>query len=319
MSWLSENVLDPIGEGAQNLIDELRGKDEREEAQEELRRAQEESRRLIGEGTAAARGFLTGASQQAQDIIRGGTEAARGDIRAGIRQGQETLRGGLSDVRGTLGEARTQAQGFYGTPAVTETRAELLARVRGEGGYSPDVIEKMKAGARETYGVGLRDISQLLGQGGQAAGLTQQNLVAAAADLLGRRAAAERDVDIEAARLAEEQQTGAIPQIYEEARQRAGVEERFGIAEAQLQDATNRAIAEGDYKLAGILGELSQNETIAVANLANSLGVNLADLSTSETMALVDIALGGAVQRAENIRQPNYLGDAIRLLSGSEM
>jgi hypothetical protein len=288
---MSGNFLQKkVGDSVQSGIDTLRGKKGEVRAAAELQQSQDKATKELQTGTATARGEITS-----------GYGAARGASTAGTEQAKWEASKGYGAALDELNTAEEEAQSFYGSPEIVASRGELLSRVQGKGGFSPEVMEQMKAGGREAFGVGARETARMIGSGGQAAGMTQENLALALADLSAKRAQSERDVDIESAMLAEDQQTGAIPQLFGEAKERSAISERFGERKANSMQ-----------EKAQVLSNLTQQGKTELALLLQQQGLDLADLTTDEVMAMTDIILGGGVQRANLSRRPNYLMEGLK-------
>lgn len=217
-----------------------------------------------------------GARQQAGEDVRGGYQQARAHIAKTYPEARKKFR---SEMEGARGEARTgfkKAQAYYDTPGMVASREELFNRVLGKGGYSPETLESMKAGAREEAGTSLRGAQQSLqsyyGDAG-AQGMAGENLARAATDIGAARAGAIRDIDVGQAMLKEEQQTGAIRMQAEEAAARAGLSAR----ETELLSDISVKLASGEAQLttdeAALLAQLAAAEGTAMAGTRNTGGL----------------------------------------------
>lgn len=237
--------------------DSITGAGGRRQARRDVRRGNEAATAYIQGAYPGARQSLTDSRNAARGEITGGYDRARGDVRTGF----------------------AAAKGRYDAPEIVQSRQQLYQRMMGQGGYQPDQLEQMKAGAREEYGTLSRDLMTNLNSyyGDSAApGLAGENLARGMTQLGADRARQTRDIDIRNADLIRQEQGSAIDALQREAGERAGIDEREGAA----------------------LGELSQNEANILANLENTYGLNLANLTTEEAQLLASIAAGGGAQMA---------------------
>lgn len=217
-----------------------------------------------------------GARQKAtRDVSRGYGEARR-RIRETYPEAREKFRSEMERTRGEARKGFQKAQSYYETPGMVASREELFSRVLGKGGYSPETLEQMKASAREEAGTALRGAQGALQSyyGDAAApGLAGENLARAAADIGETRARAIRDIDVGQAMLQEEQQTGAIRSLAEEAGARAGLTAQ----ETEVLASLSEKLAAGEAQLttdeAALLAQLDAAEGTAMAGTRNTGGL----------------------------------------------
>ena len=158
----------------------------------------------------------------------------------------------------------------------------------GKGGYGAETKGKMEANVGDEYGTSLRDMQNSVQSyygDATAPGMTSESLAIGTRGLAQDRSRQFRDIDVGDALLAQEQQTGAIGSLYDEAGARGALE-------------TGEA---------GALSGITADETQALTNLASTYGVNMANLSQSEAELLANIILGKGANLAQTRDTTNYL------------
>ena len=233
--------------------------------------------------------------EAATNYVRGGFGRSRGDLKKySYYEPLKDINKGFSAARGDLSSGFDTASGRYGTPEATQTKEQLLNRAIGRGGFSPEQIDLMKANAREEFGTslreGVRNINPYYGDS-YGGGITGEKVGRFVADIAGRRASATRDIDIQNATRARDEQAGAISEL-----------NRLTAEQSQLD------IGKGQ----GLSG-LSQNRASALANLSQALGINLTNLSTEEAELLANIATGGAAQTVSTRKTAGYMNELAQL------
>jgi len=244
---------------------------------------------------ARARQDYEAGQKAATDLVRGGFGRSRGDLKKyAYSEPLKNINKGFSAARGDLSSGFDTASGRYSTPEATQTREQLFNRAIGRGGFSPEQIDSMKANAREEFGTslreGVRNINPYYGDS-YGGGITGEKVGRFVADIAGRRASATRDIDIQNATRARDEQAGAISEL-----------NRLTAEQSQLD------IGKGE----GLSG-LSQNKASALANLSQELGINLANLSTEEAKLLANIATGGAAQTVSTRKTAGYMNELAQL------
>jgi len=258
-------------------------------------------KKAVTDGFAKARDYTQQAATDARSEIKAGYGSGRDQIESGSESVRGEIRGGFGGAMSRIQEGQAQAQARYDAPEIATSRAELLSRVMGKGGFSANTLDQMKAGAREEFGTGLRSAEQALGSyygESGAGGLAGENLALAASELGGQRGRAVRDIDIQNAMLQEEQQTNAISSLYNEAGVRSGIDEKAGASLARYEADQGRMLAESQTKEAFTLAGLNVAESEALASIAAQMGVDLASLSAEEATVLANIMIGQATNAA---------------------
>lgn len=230
--------------------------------------------------------------QQARSDIGSLYGTARGDISGGYRAAMDRLNTGYDTGVSNLKEGYGKAQGYYDSPEMTRVRQELSNRIAGQGGFSPEVLEKMKAGTREEFGSGLRGVEQSLGSyygDSGASGLAGENLARAGTELAGRRASAVRDIDIQNAMLAEDEKTQAMQSMREEAYQRAGLSADEARNLATMETGRGQQLADLESRMGSGLAALASEEGAALAGLSTDEAGFLANLKTQEGTTIGDL------------------------------
>jgi len=293
------------------VFDSLSGKNKRRAARRDISQSTDQAVGGIKPGFQRARDYTRQAGADAKNELQPGYTRARGQVSQGSQAAQSTTRAGFGKAKQRAETGLASAQGRYETPEMTTSRSELLSRVMGKGGYSPETLNAMKAGAREEFGTGLRSAEQALnsyyGESG-AGGMAGENLALAASELGGQRGRAVRDIDIDNAMLQEKQQTGAIDTLQSEAGQRAGIDERSTELLSGLERGEASALAGLQTQEAFRLAGLSVDEAQGLASIAANVGLDLAGLSTEEATILANIYLGKGTNLAGTRDTTNWLG-----------
>jgi len=224
---------------------------------------------------ASARQTLGDTNKQVTGMVAPGYERTRGEITRGYSEGRKQIETGLAS-----------SQGFYETPEMQGARAELGRRASGQGGLNAEELEAIKAGAREEYGAGARDVMQSANQirgGSYAPGATAESVGGALSDLAGKRANTIRDIDIQNAQLRRDEQAQAAGQLTAIAQGRASLAERASTAQAGM--SVDEAVR---------VGALSQDELETLMSLADQHGKDIAGLTIEEAAQLANISTGAA-------------------------
>lgn len=254
-----------------------------------LKKARQSVSHMVGEVTGS------NARRQAQGDIAAGMARAEGETRpayaTAAKQLGDTRTAAMDQIRSGYGNSRNDiasgfnaAQARYNSPEIVKSREELYQRVLGNGGYKPEQLEAMKAGAREEFGTamreGIRNINPYMGDSG-AGGAAGEGLGDFVAQIGGKRANAVRDIDINNAQLARREMTDAIGSLYNEAGDRAKLDVDQGTA----------------------LGGLSKAEADTLAQIESQTGLNLANLTTEEAQMLASMFTtgGSAIAGMRNI------------------
>lgn len=252
-------------------------------------------------GTEKARSQLNLGYGKAADEARTGFQTAREDLGTGYDSARSQLEQGGSEALDTARSGFGEAKGFYNTPEMASSRAELYQRILGKGGLSEDTTNKIEGKVREEYGTGLRGTEQSLqsyyGDSG-ATGLAGENLARAASSLGANRANAVRDIETQNELLKRQEQTGAISSLQQETYQRAGLSSQ----EAEYVSGLEAKLAEGGANLTAqetnALSQLAAQEGITLADLSARLATGQAGLTSEEAAALADMISGTAANQA---------------------
>lgn len=256
-----------------------------------------------GEQMAQARGDIQKGYAAARPELAKGMRAASGEAQKGYNEAAETARTGFArageqlqqggqEAIGTAKSGMAAAQGQFETAPMVQTRQELVQRLLGQGGIDPNAIAAMKAQETEQAGQTMktaqRSISRQAGDA-TAGGLAAENAARAAAMVGGQKASALRGIDIEQAKLAEEQQTGAIGALSQEAQTRAGLSSQ----EAQLVSGLQQQLATGTANLTNdqtkALADIAAQRGESLAKLQSDLAAGTAQLTVEEAKAIAEL------------------------------
>lgn len=191
----------------------------------------------IVKGVNSFSGRLTGANARESANEYGNT----------MDTGMNELRKNYEATKPVIQQGYAQARQKYQTPEMVATRGELYNRVMGKGGYSPEAVNTMKGNTIEQGGVQMRNVQNALSDrfgDSSGGGMTGENLSRALTTIGGTQAAGLRDIDVQNAKLAEEQQTGAIPMMTSDAATQAGFDTGEAGALAGLTTEQAKALAE---------------------------------------------------------------------------
>ena len=193
---------------------------------------------VSGSGSNGMFSSLTGrkGEQQQQNDISQGYGEAKNQLESKYPIAQQQYTSGINN-----------AKKAYQTPEIVSSRQELYNRVLGNGGYSPETVNFMKGNAIEQAGTQMRDVENALNDrygDSTGSGLTGENLARALTTIGANKANALRDVDLENAKLSEQEQTDAIPMLYQDANTQAGLEQALGSGQAGLTTEEAQMLAE---------------------------------------------------------------------------
>lgn len=294
-------------------IDSITGKSGRRGARNDIKTGARTASNSARAGFSNARNLVGRAGFDASSHIVSGSKDQRSAVRRGTERARNEISGGFDSAIGRIEEGQTSAQGRYDTNEIATSRAELLSRVQGKGGFSPEIVNSMKANAREEFGTGLRSAEQALdsyyGESG-GGGLAGENLAYAASELGGQRGRATRDIDIENAKLVRSEQGNAITSLYDEAGDRSRIDTRASEQLAGLEEGRGLELASNETKEAFALAGISESQGNALASIAANVGISLADLSTEEATILANIATGKGSNLAGTRSTTNWLATA---------
>lgn len=251
----------------------------------------------IQKGYAKARPAMTKGYEDAAKTYESAYAPAAADTQTGFAKAQQQLATGGQQAQDTAKAGYKEAQGRYDTNEMVASRGELYNRVLGKGGLDAATMDKMRAGEVDAAGRSLktaqRGISKMAGDS-TAGGLAAENMGRVTAQVGADKAAALRGLDVENARLAREEQTGAMSALSQEAGARAGL----SAQEAQYVSGLQEQLAQGT-------ANLTQAQTTALADMAMQRGDTLsglkqkladgqATLTVEEAKALAELAAGAA-------------------------
>jgi hypothetical protein len=188
---------------------------------------------LLSSGTL---GLYNPKGEAAQEGYNSSTMNSEANLAAGMQEAQKNIKSGYKE-----------AKDVYQEPGMVQSRQELYKRLSGQGGYTPGTVNAMKGNAIEQGGVQSRDVENALRDrygDATSGGMTGENLARALTTIGGTRANALRDVDIQNAQLAEQQQTGAIGSLESDAAARAALATGQAGLQAGLTAEQAKALAE---------------------------------------------------------------------------
>jgi hypothetical protein len=262
----------------------------------------EQAKNEIQKGYASARPELKAGMEDATKTAKQGYDTSYDIAKTGFANAANQLQQGGQEAIGTAKSGMQAAQGQFETAPMVQTRGELVQRLLGQGGYQPGTLAMMKAQEAEQAGQTMKNVQRSVSkQAGDATagGLAAENVARGAAQVGADKAAALRNIDIENAKLAEEQQTGAIGALEQEATTRAGLsaDEAKLVSDLQEQLATGTANLTNDQTKA--MADMAAKRGESLAQLQKDLASGQAQLTVEEAKALAELQAGqGANQLA---------------------